>query len=1416
MTLTTPYSATFYVGDGERKTFPYLFDEVSENFINVIVYNALTGQSSTPTYVIDTDQKQVIFGDDTPAPTADETVCIYRNTPNVQDVPFRTLHGYDAKTLENILSKIVAMIQEIKSNYFTTQVLQGDPWQLDLLSDDDDGATINIDYTAKKLVKGLYFRITDGNLQVSADGSNYITMPKSTDVAEFRQEQTEMPDHTYQYRLQYRVGNTWYNAESNAEATADEAKQIAEEARDIANDAKDIAQDAKDTVDTFDDRLTQAESDASNAKSTVDNHVQDYNNPHQVSKAQVGLGNVDNTADLDKPIIIKSNTIPVASAEVAGKIYQYSGETNATYGHGYIYECKETPVDSLTFTPNTISCSWADLSTFLQGETQDYNDVVGGTMTYYEDADLWALDAKDSNGNTILAYQQYTGDWESVGFTFTGTFADGAVVSFVRTTESTYAWVRIDVQPNTAVWGSITGTITNQTDLVNYVSGVESGLQSQINTINGKIPSQASSTNQLADKDFVNSSISTATATFRGTYNSVAELEAYSGAKDLNDYAFVISTDTAGNTLYNRYKYDGSNWVFEYALNNSSFTANQWAAINSGATSTNIAQIGTNTNDIATNKGTMDSHIANTSNPHSVTKAQVGLGNVDNTSDLDKPISTATQTALNAKADKTNRVNGSPLSTAVATFYGTSTTAAATVQKEVSIPSITTLDIGTIIIVQPTETSTVANSTLKLNDFPAYPMRYNNAAITTSTDSIVWGATFPSVWVFDGTYWVFAGHGLDSNTTYTMNYTLDAGRYKAGTGTYAVTRYSLLMEKADGTWEKITATNANYSTGTSKNVNTNGFRLNHIRWYNTTAAVANGALIATNTLQNKAASVNLSYSANCGTAPGWAVGDYIYLVGTIGADGLFYLDTTQWWSNTLPNTNDGKLYIRLGIALTATDSTMSFFDDRPIYYHDGTGIKEYKVADNKQDLISDLATIRSGASAGATAVQPGDLAAVATTGDYTDLLNKPTIPAAQVNSDWNAVSGVAEILNKPTLAAVATSGLYSDLTGTPSLAAVATSGSYNDLLNKPTIPTVNNATITITQGGVTKGSFTLNQASGDTIELDAGGGGGSSYHPDLFDVKWADHICNDVQWLRADTFSWQSGAVYQAAYQHLEDDIDGKTLQSETIAGITIQFYLADDGHKICPASEESNVASIYSATGVAWYYIIDTANTRFKLPRTQFAFTGIRSDVGAFVEAGLPNITGTFNQSAYSNIVATGAFGTTSKSGKCSSGSDSKPTGTFDASRCSSIYGNSDTVQPKATEMYLYFYVGNFTQTAIENTAGITTEEMNNKVNIGHEVIEFQEPTSANNYTWYRKYRDGWVEQGGQTTIPSAKYIDVTLPIPMQDNHYTPMITASWSATATGQNEGCEPSYKTNTTMRLTASYAPVVIWWQVSGMAA
>ena len=398
MTLTTPYSATFIVGDGETKTFSYLFEEVSPNFISVMVYNSLTGLISTPTYIIDTDQKQVIFGEDTPAPTADETVCIYRNTPNVQDVAFRTLHGYDAQTLENILSKIVAMIQEIKSNYFSTQVLQGDPWQLDLLSSADDGATVNIDYTAKKLVKGLYFRITSGNLQVSADGTNYITMPKSADVVEFRQHETVKEDLTVEYRLQYRVGNTWYNAESNAESTANEALQVAEEARDVANDAKDIAQDASDKVDGFDDRLTQAEQNASDAKDiaqdasdAVSAHITDTNNPHNVTAAQIGA-----LPDTTKYGATLSLTIDSTSYVVTAQLKDQDGNNLGTA------QTIDLPLESVVVSGAYDSVTKEVVLTLQGGSTIRFSvaDLVSGLQTEITALNMLSADLVDDTNTT--------------------------------------------------------------------------------------------------------------------------------------------------------------------------------------------------------------------------------------------------------------------------------------------------------------------------------------------------------------------------------------------------------------------------------------------------------------------------------------------------------------------------------------------------------------------------------------------------------------------------------------------------------------------------------------------------------------------------------------------------------------------------------------------------------------------------------------------------------------------------------------------------------------------------------------------------------------------------------------------------------------------------------------------------------
>lgn len=137
----------------------------------------------------------------------------------------------------------------------------------------------------------------------------------------------------------------------------------------------------------------------------------------------------------------------------------------------------------------------------------------------------------------------------------------------------------------------------------------------RVEAIEEKIPAQASSENKLADKNFVNSTVATATATFRGTYNLVSDLgltvtatqqqiaaaivtklAALGITADNNDYVFVqIPTANDKPTeiaRVDRYKYNGSAWGYEWSLNNSSFTAAQWASINSGITSEMVTKLG--------------------------------------------------------------------------------------------------------------------------------------------------------------------------------------------------------------------------------------------------------------------------------------------------------------------------------------------------------------------------------------------------------------------------------------------------------------------------------------------------------------------------------------------------------------------------------------------------------------------------------------------------------------------------------------------------------------------------------------------------------------------------------------------------------------------------------------------------------
>ena len=128
------------------------------------------------------------------------------------------------------------------------------------------------------------------------------------------------------------------------------------------------------------------------------------------------------------------------------------------------------------------------------------------------------------------------------------------------------------------------------------------------------------------------------------------------------------------------------------------------------------------------------------------------------------------------------------------------------------------------------------------------------------------------------------------------------------------------------------------------------------------------------------------------------------------------------------------------------------------------------------------------------------LSTVAGTGDYNDLTNKPTIPTA-FSGVYNDLTG------KPTLSTVAGTGAYSDLSGTPSLATVATSGDYNDLTNKPST----GSTLTIADEGsdlttdATKldfvGAGVVVSGTGTTKTVTITGGGSGSFSGSYTDLS---------------------------------------------------------------------------------------------------------------------------------------------------------------------------------------------------------------------------------------------------------------------------------------------------------------------------
>lgn len=242
----------------------------------------------------------------------------------------------------------------------------------------------------------------------------------------------------------------------------------------------------------------------------------------------------------------------------------------------------------------------------------------------------------------------------------------------------------------------------------------------------------------------------------------------------------------------------------------------------------------------------------------------------------------------------------------------------------------------------------------------------------------------------------------------------------------------------------------------------------------------------------------------------------------------------------------------------------------------------------------------------------------------------------------------------------------------------------------------------------------------------------------ILEYRQSDHILNDIRWLRANTNSWHDGEMYEAAYLALTEYQANGTLKTHTINNTSVQYYLAENGFKIALQSQVENVDNLYNSQGFADYFILDADNKRFKLPRksnrriikaqkptegNDYLWYNLYSD--GWVEQGgkfstmntlglvisLPiemssniySIIGTGNE--YTNT--SGHF--TPKSATTTTftadiGTDGGNGGWWQVSgyAAESEYADLNDV------LYDYYYVGEFAQTALLQTAGIASEKLN------------------------------------------------------------------------------------------------------------
>ena len=244
-----------------------------------------------------------------------------------------------------------------------------------------------------------------------------------------------------------------------------------------------------------------------------------------------------------------------------------------------------------------------------------------------------------------------------------------------------------------------------------------------------------------------------------------------------------------------------------------------------------------------------------------------------------------------------------------------------------------------------------------------------------------------------------------------------------------------------------------------------------------------------------------------------------------------------------------------------------------------------------------------------------------------------------------------------------------------------------------------------------------------------------------------------------------------------------------------VPIYTNSNGHQYYDIANKDAVDEFFSTMGSAWFYGVDTANERIFLPRNNFfdQATGDISEVGQSVEAGLPNITGTlvsWNDVGTFSRSQVGAFandtsGNTSRWPASDASSDSTRRVSFNASRSSAIYGNSNTVQPNAVKKLLYICVGNTTNyegvTEVVNQGMEILEQVNQGIESRVAKDSMQEvpcitATYINGVSGYNIYSNGYCEQWGRTSATEG-LVTITLLKAFKDANYSVLTSGLYAS---------------------------------------